>query len=57
MSRPPACRSVTSVTWASLRKRPVHLRIVARYPLGAMHEILVQRPQDAWAATVTRQNG
>ncbi len=29
----------------------------ALYPVSAMNMLLAQRPQDAWAATISKQNG
>lgn len=31
--------------------------VAVRYPSLAMNELLVQRPIDAWAATIRKQNG
>ena len=31
--------------------------IPTMYPVAAMNRLLARRPQDAWAATISRQNG
>lgn len=30
---------------------------IARYDVHAMNKLLARRPEDAWAATISKQNG
>lgn len=43
--------------WPEPGRKPALAGSRAVYPVPAMNLLLVQRPIDAWAATISKQNG